>query len=159
MILVKAGDSEPITLVHDLDEPSILPKGETEMSARVVKLFAAALLAASAVTGSALADGDVKKGAKVYKKCKACHLVDKEKNKVGPHLVGIFGRTAGTVEGFKYSKAMADSGVVWTTETLTEYLAKPKKYMPGTKMAFAGIRKEKQISDLLAYLEENTKAQ
>ena len=129
------------------------------MSARMVKLCAAAIFAAGALTGTAFAEGDVEKGAKVFKKCKSCHVVDKEKNKIGPHLVGIFGRKAGAVEGFKYSKAMADSGVVWTKETLTEYLAKPKKYMPGTKMVFVGIKKEKQIVDLLAYLEESTKAQ
>ena len=101
--------------------------------------------------------GDVKKGKKVFNKCKACHFVDKEKNKIGPHLVGVFGRTAGTLEGYKYSKAMKNSGIVWSAETIAEYLRKPKKYIPGNKMTFVGLKKETQITDLLAYLEETTK--
>jgi len=118
---------------------------------------AAALVLATCVMASpALADGDVKKGAKVFKKCKACHVVDKEKNKVGPHLVGLFGRKAGTLEGYKYSKAMIEYGVEWDEETLAAYLAAPKKVVKGTKMAFAGLKKEEQIEDVIAYLEEAT---
>ena len=82
-----------------------------------------------------------KAGAKVFKKCKACHVVDKEKNKTGPHLVNLFGRTAGSLEGYKYSKAMKASGIVWDEETLAEYLRAPKKYIKGTKMAFVGTEK------------------
>ena len=121
-------------------------------------LIAAVLLAAlPAFAGQALADGDAVKGKKVFNKCKACHFVDKEKKKLGPHLVGLFGRTAGMVEGFKYSTAMKDSGIVWSKETLESFIAKPKSAVPGTKMAFAGIKKESQLEDLLAYLEEATK--
>ena len=118
-------------------------------------VIAAATLAG--LVGSAAQAADLKKGKKVFNKCKACHVVNKEKNKVGPHLVGIFGRKAGAVEGFKYSKAMKESGIEWSAETLTEYLRKPKKYVPGTKMVFAGLKKEKQIKNLLAYLEDATK--
>ena len=117
---------------------------------------AALVLAACVMASPALADGDVKKGAKVFKKCKACHVVDKEKNKVGPHLVGLFGRKAGTLEGYKYSKAMIEYGVEWDEETLAAYLAAPKKVVKGTKMAFAGLKKEEQIEDVIAYLEEAT---
>ena len=122
---------------------------------KYIAVLATAMLA-GALGGGAHA-ADLKKGKKVFNKCKACHAVDKEKNKVGPHLVGIFGRKAGTVDGFKYSKAMKESGIEWSAETLTEYLKKPKKYVPGTKMVFAGIRKDKQIVNLLAFLEEATK--
>ena len=66
------------------------------------------------------------------------------------------GRTAGTVEGFKYSKAMKSSGVVWTEEKLDAYLAKPKEFMPGNKMVFVGLKKEKQRADVIAYLKEAT---
>ena len=71
--------------------------------------------------------GDAAAGAKVFKKCKACHYVDREKNKSGPHLVNIIGRAAGAVDGFKYSKAMAGSGLVWDEATLAGFLAKPKE--------------------------------
>ena len=111
-------------------------------------------------SGALAADPDVKKGEKVYKKCKACHLVDKEKNKVGPHLVGLIGRKAASVEGYKYSKAMkakGDEGLVWTEEVLLEYLIKPKEYVKGTKMAFGGLKKEKDRVNLVAYLVEATK--
>ncbi len=118
------------------------------------------ILAAAAVAcllGGTAQSANLKKGKKVFNKCKACHFVTKEKNKVGPHLVGIFGRKAGTVEGFKYSKAMKESGIEWSPETLAAYLKKPKKYVPGTKMVFAGLKKEKQIANLIAYLEEKSK--
>ena len=104
------------------------------------------LLAAPAVAG------DAAKGEKIFRKCKACHYVDKEKNKTGPHLVNVIGRAAGAVEGYKYSKAMAGSGLVWDEETMAGFLTRPKKYLKGTKMAFAGLRKESDIADLIAYL-------
>jgi cytochrome c2 len=96
--------------------------------------------------------GDVAKGQKVFKKCKACHYVDQEKNKTGPHLVGLFGRTAGSVEGYKYSAAMKESGIVWDENTLAEYLKAPKKYVKGTKMAFAGLKKDADVDNIIAYL-------
>ena len=101
--------------------------------------------------GPALA-GDIEAGAKVFKKCKACHVVDKEKNKTGPHLVNLFGRTAGSLEGYKYSKAMKASGIVWDEETLAGYLRAPKKYVKGTKMAFVGLKKDADIESIIAYL-------
>ena len=103
------------------------------------------------VAGSAMA-GDAVKGEKVFKKCKACHYVDKEKNKTGPHLVAVLGREAGSLEGYKYSKAMKASGLVWDEETLAAYLKAPKKYVKGTKMAFAGLKKDKDVADVIAYL-------
>ncbi|MDG1368866.1 MAG: c-type cytochrome [Paracoccaceae bacterium] len=106
---------------------------------------------AAAVTTAALA-GDVKAGKKVFKKCKACHKMKAGKNGVGPHLVGVIGREAGAVEGFKYSKAMAGSGLVWDAETLTGFLTKPKKYLKGTKMTFNGLKKPADIENVLAYI-------
>ena len=96
--------------------------------------------------------GDATKGKQVYRKCKSCHYVDKEKNKTGPHLVNIVGRAAGAVDGFKYSRAMAKSGLVWDEATLAAFLAKPKKYLKGTKMMFAGLKKENDIANVIAYL-------
>lgn len=105
---------------------------------------------------AALAQGDPEKGERVFNKCKVCHVADEEKNKVGPTLVGIFGRPAGSVEGFKYSDAMKESGVTWDEETLAAYVADPKGYIKGNKMAFAGLKKEQEIADLIAYLQEVT---
>jgi cytochrome c2 len=106
---------------------------------------------AAAVTTAALA-GDVKAGKKVFKKCKACHKMKAGKNGVGPHLVGVIGREAGAVEGFKYSKAMEGSGLVWDAETLTGFLTKPKKYLKGTKMTFNGLKKPADIENVRAYI-------
>lgn len=111
---------------------------------------------AVAMTGLVQAEeaGDPDKGAKVYKKCKACHTVDdKAKNKSGPALWSIVGRPIATVEKFKYSKALkALDGQVWSVENLDAYLAKPKEFVPGTKMTFAGLKKEKDRVNLIAYL-------
>lgn len=96
--------------------------------------------------------GDAKAGEQVFRKCKSCHYVDQEKNKTGPHLVNIIGRAAGSVDGFKYSNAMKESGLTWDEATLAEFLKKPKTYIKGTKMAFSGLRKDKEIDDLIAYL-------
>ncbi|WP_417669756.1 c-type cytochrome [Roseibium sp.] len=118
--------------------------------------MAAALAAAPLIVSSAQA-GDAAAGEKVFKKCAACHAVgDGAKNKVGPHLNDIFGRTAGEMEGFKFSKAMAEAGaegLVWNEETLTAFLAKPKKMIKGTKMSFAGLRKDTDLENIIAYLE------
>ena len=120
---------------------------------RMASLALVAVLLAS----PANADGDAAKGKKVFNKCKACHNADKETNKIGPHLVGLFGRKAGSLEGYSYSDAMKAADIVWSAETLATYIEKPKDFVPGTKMTFAGIKKEDQIEDLIAYLEEATK--
>ena len=104
-------------------------------------------------TSLALASGDIKAGEKVFKKCKACHVVDSEKHKTGPHLANIMGRLAGTVDGYKrYSNAMKTSGIVWDEMTLNGYLEKPKAYIIGTRMAFAGLRKKADRINVVAYL-------
>jgi cytochrome c len=117
-------------------------------------LIALAMLAAAAVPAMA---GDPAAGQKVFAKCKACHEVASATNKVGPTLKGLFGRTAGTVEGFAYSAAMKDSGIVWDEATLTTYLADPKASLPKTKMAFAGLKKPEDIDNVIAYLAEATR--
>ena len=117
----------------------------------------AAVFAALALSAGNASAADAAKGKKVYNKCKACHALKAGKNKVGPTLHGLFGRKAATVPNFKYSKAMKTSGVTWDEESLRAYLKKPRKFIKGTRMAFAGIKKEKQMDNLVAYLKEATK--
>jgi cytochrome c len=99
-------------------------------------------------------EGDPAAGEKVFNKCKACHVLDEDKNRVGPYLHGIIGRPAGTAEGFTYSSAMKESGIVWDETTIAEYVADPKGYVPGNKMAFPGLKKQEDVTNLLAYLKE-----
>lgn len=120
------------------------------LSLGVVAIF---LVAAS----GAMAAGDVSKGQKLAKKCKACHTLKKgKKNKLGPNLYGVIGAKAGSVEGYKYSKAMKASDVIWSGAAFTEFLTKPRKFVKGTKMSFPGIKKANQRADLLAYFETLT---
>ena len=106
-------------------------------------------------TAVASAEPDPKKGKKVFNKCKACHFADKEKHKVGPHLVGVVGRPVASADGFKYSDAMkakaAEFGT-WTEENLMKFLENPKGVVPGTKMTFAGLKNEQDRKDVIAYL-------
>lgn len=116
------------------------------------------VVALAALATPALAAGDADKGEKVFKKCQACHQVgDDAQNRVGPVLNDIIGRTAGTVDGFSYSPAMTEAGedgMVWNDEHLHEYLADPKGYIPKNKMSFAGLKKEEDRDDVIAYLEQ-----
>lgn len=126
------------------------------MSKLLKTLALAATLLSPLAFSPAHAAGDAAKGEKVFKKCKACHAVgDGAKNKVGPHLNDVFGRTAGTTDGFKYSNAMikaGEEGLVWDMETVRTYLIKPKGMIKGTKMAFAGLKKDADLDNILAYL-------
>ncbi|ERF74245.1 Cytochrome c [Endocarpon pusillum Z07020] len=102
--------------------------------------------------------GDVKKGAGLFKtRCEQCHTTEEGQNKIGPSLHGLFGRKTGQVEGFSYTDANKQKGIEWKEDTLFEYLENPKKYIPGTKMAFGGLKKEKDRNDLITWLRENTK--
>jgi len=101
--------------------------------------------------------GDPEKGERVFKKCKACHAVGEgAKNKTGPELNGIIGRKMASIEEFKYSKALKEMGeadTAWDKDNLAQFLEKPKAFAKGTKMSFAGLRKEKDRADVIAYLE------
>ena len=104
-----------------------------------------------------LAMGDVALGEKVFKKCAACHSIIKGgKNNIGPALYNVVNRQVGLVENYKYSKALAAYGKNWTFEELNGYLIKPAKWIKGTKMAFAGLRKEKDRASVILYLNKNS---
>ena len=98
-----------------------------------------------------VAAGDVTAGSRVWNQCRACHVADAEQNRVGPHLVGIVGRQANSVEGFRYSGALPD--VVWTLDVLDTYLEDPRGFAPGTSMVFNGLRNQEDRANLLAYIE------
>lgn len=112
--------------------------------------------AALAVAVSAHAQAqDAAAGAKTFVVCRACHEIGPgAKVLVGPPLNGVVGRKAGTYPGFSYSKANEESGITWTPEELTKYLADPQKVVPGTKMIFPGLRNPRQVQDVIAYLEQ-----
>ena len=101
--------------------------------------------------------GDVASGEKIFKKCAACHSIVKGgKNNIGPALYNVVGRKVGVVNDYKYSKALAGYDKAWTFEELNGYLIKPAKWIKGTKMAFAGLRKEKDRASVIKYLNQNS---
>ena len=118
-----------------------------------ILVVAAALL----VSTLSWAAEDVVVGEKLFSRCKACHMVGEgARHRVGPHLNDLFGRTAGSVEGFKYSPAFTgagEDGLVWSAETLKAFLADPKGMVKGTRMAFAGLKRDEDLSSMVAYLE------
>ena len=104
-----------------------------------------------------LAMGDIATGEKVFKKCAACHSIVKGgKNNIGPALYNVVNRQVGIVSDYKYSKALSGYGKSWTFEELNGYLIKPAKWIKGTKMAFAGLRKEKDRASVILYLNKNS---
>ena len=104
-----------------------------------------------------MAMGDITSGEKVFKKCAACHSIVKGgKNAIGPALYNVVSRKVGSINDYKYSKALSEYGKEWTFEELNGYLTKPAKWIKGTKMAFAGLRKEKDRASVILYLNQNS---
>jgi cytochrome c2 len=125
---------------------------------RLSTLLIAATLPTLILTAAGIAQaveaGDPAQGKKVFAKCQACHSLEAGKNKVGPTLHGVIGRASGSETDFNYSDAMKNAHLTWDPETLDKYLTKPKDVVPGTKMTFAGLPKEKDRADLISYLEQ-----
>ena len=104
-----------------------------------------------------MAQGDVTSGEKIFKKCAACHSINKGgKNKIGPALYNVVGRNVGGVTDYKYSKTLASYGKAWTFEELNGFLIKPSAYLKGTKMSYAGLRKEADRASVIKYLNQNS---
>lgn len=114
-----------------------------------------ALLPLLLLAGGAAHAQDVAAGEKSFNKCRACHQVgETAKNAVGPELNGLFGRKSGSVAGYNYSDANKNSNITWDDAVFTDYIKDPKGRVPGTKMAFAGIKNEQEIKDLAAFLKQ-----
>ena len=146
------------------DKPAETPAAETPVVAAPVAsaaeapapaaepaTVAADAPAPAAVTYASLT-GDAAKGEKLFAQCKACHVAEAGKNRVGPSLWAGAGRTAGSIAGFNYSKANKESGVTWSEDVLFTYLEAPAKFMPGTRMAFGGLKNPQDRADVIAYL-------
>jgi len=119
---------------------------------KILTLSALALVTSMATASTALAQ-DVAAGENSFKKCTPCHSIgDGAKNKVGPELNGLDGRHSGSAPDYSYSDANKNSGITWNKEQFLEYIKDPKGKIPGTKMAFAGIKNEKEAGDLWAYI-------
>ena len=124
-------------------EQAVTASTETKSDMETKKVDIAALMAM----------GDLTHGEKVFKKCAACHSIVKEgKNNIGPALYNVVNRKIGSVSDYKYSKALSEYGKEWTFEELNGYLIKPAKWIKGTKMAFAGLRKEKDRASVIIYM-------
>ena len=155
LIVIGIGKISDIAFKVDKPEKSAykvdIPEDNSKLSSKaqtvVEKIDIVALLAL----------GDINHGEKVFKKCAACHLVNKGgANKIGPALYGVLGRKVASKEDYKYSKAMASYDKDWTFEEMNGYLKKPQSYIKGTKMAFAGLRKEKDRASVILYLNKNS---
>lgn len=119
-------------------------------------------LAFAPIAGAHAQSGDAEAGKRVFNQCQACHTINQGgPNRVGPNLHGVIGRKAGSVDGFRYSanmKELGEGGHTWTDETLRAYLQNPKAVVPKGSMAFPGLRNEKQLNDVIAYLKQESGA-
>jgi cytochrome c len=119
------------------------------MKARLETVAAAALVLAASI---AHADGDARRGQKLFEECHACHAVERGTQELGPSLHGVFGRRAGALDDFRYSPALKRSGITWTPQTLDAYIADPQRTVPANRMPYAGMPEARDRADLIAYL-------
>lgn len=127
-----------------------------ETAAETVEAVTNDRVSAEVVAQYAALTGDAGNGRRVFTQCMSCHAVQEGRNMAGPSLYGIIGRSAGTIPGFRYSDANANSGIVWTEETMFAYLEQPQAFIPGTFMAFPGLPRPQDRADVIAYLKEQS---
>ena len=139
----EAATEEAVTEEAATEEAAVEEAATEEAAADTGASGFAALVAAA----------DVDKGAKVFKKCAACHTLETGKNKVGPYLTGVIGRDIASVDGFKYSDSLTEIEGEWTYDQLDAFLLKPRDFASGTKMSFAGLKKDEDRADVIAYIE------
>jgi len=133
------------------------PRNNEEHTMKTLTLSALVVVASSLAASAALAQ-DAAAGKTSFNKCMACHSIgDGAKNKVGPELNGLDGRKSGTADGYSYSDANKNSGITWSEAQFKEYIKDPKAKIPGTKMAFAGIKNEQEVNNLWAFLSQYDK--
>jgi len=136
------------------------PEKSAYQVASVTTVASTASAEASSETGNIMAvfaSTSAAEGAKVFKKCAACHsIAEGGKNKIGPALWGVLGRQAGSLPDYKYSKAMAEHGKKWSFEEMNGFLIKPKDWIKGTKMSYAGLKSEKERAAVILYMNQNT---
>lgn len=118
-------------------------------------LALAAVLMSFGAASQEISPGDAERGERAFRQCAACHTFDPEQRRPGPHLRGLFGREAGSVQGFRYSKAMRESTITWNEETLRDYIANPRGAMPGTSMVLR-VRRPQTVEDLIEYLRQQS---
>lgn len=125
---------------------------------RTVIAAAVSVVLASAAAAALAQSANTERGERVFnQQCKTCHTVEKGgASPIGPNLFGMFGRKAGSGQGFAHSEAMTKSGIVWDDKTVAEYLRDPKGRVPGTKMVYAGLKRQEQLDDVIAYLKKAT---
>ncbi|WP_170384368.1 c-type cytochrome [Ruegeria atlantica] len=160
MVFISTEDAAVNTGVDKLMELANLPSITRTVPVTARLIFnmdgeQAAVTSAAPIAVAAVA-GDTKAGKKVFRKCSACHKLAENRHSVGPSLHGIFGATAGQAAGFRYSSPLKESGIVWNAETLTTFLSDPRGTIPGNRMQFPGLRNEKDVSNLIAYLQAET---
>ena len=150
-VLVVFGIEKITDLIFYVKKPA---EAAYKVEALIVKTVSAESSSAENVDiKSFLSLGTIEHGAKVFKKCSACHVVAKGgKNKIGPVLYGILGKKSGSVSDYKYSKALIAHGKVWSFAEMNSFLIKPRKHIKGTKMAFAGLKSEKDRASVILYM-------
>jgi len=130
------------------------------LSCRLPSLVAASILFTVPSLAASSADGDPQRGAQIFRNCVACHSLEPDRNMTGPSLSGVVGRKAGSLPSFeRYSPALKKSGIVWSQETLDEYLKSPAQFIPGNRMTFAGVKDPAARADLVAFLQQANSSQ